>query len=123
VSVVKTALAGSNGNAYQDHVTGIGKAGLFLSVQTDIAARVRFYTNESARNADVDRQIVRNPDRGSGCLLELITEPNVVYQITPSVNYFNMDATTTARLGLTVNNLSGAGTSVDVTVKALILQE
>lgn len=123
VTALAVAVSGELGENYTGHITGLGRAGVFLTVQTDKAAWVRFYTNDAAAAADAGRDQNENPDRGSGVLLELVTEADVVYQITPAVQYFNLDSPTQARLAIGVQNISGTPSPVSLTVDALVLEE
>ena len=100
----------------------LGKAGTFLTVTTSHAAWVRFYSDSDSRTADLRSDKTTAPARGSGVLLELITEGAESYKVTPTVGYFNLDATPTSKIYARVTNLTEATEDVTVDVTALVIE-
>ena len=103
-----------------------GKAGMFISVTTDQPAWVRFYSDANTRAADIasERAMDENPTRGSGVLLEVITDGTSVYKITPALHYFNAeDPDPQGRLAVAITNTDGTATQdIQLTVEVLPLE-
>ena len=97
-------------------------SGTFLKVQTDHAAWITFYATEAQRTADASRGQTTAPDRGSGVLLEVVTQGAETYFITPAVGYFNAEDTPVSQIPMKVVNLSGAQQPITVTVDAIRLE-
>jgi len=93
-----------------------GKTGWISLIQTNVAARVRIYATDSARTADLLRNIGNVPVSGSGLVAEAITTPNGLSIImTPMASFANMETPIVNTLPISVTNLSGITTSVVVT--------
>lgn len=97
-------------------VTGTGRAGQFISIQTDVAAWVTLYCSQDARTADASRLETEDPAPGSGVLAEVITTTGQTITVTPAVNFFNLEATPAAELYAKVVNKSGVANTVTVTL-------
>lgn len=120
VSVATPSLA-NQAPANIDFV-GIGKSGTFVTVETDVAAWVTFYTDSVSRANDSARSQVVSPSLGSGVLLEVITTGAQTIRITPAINYFNDDAVLVPNLVAKVVNISGATSVVNTTVDVVTLE-
>ena len=121
--LVQSLLAGDTTNGWLDSA---GKAGMFISVKTDRPAWVRFYTDPISRADDVvNRQAMdENPTRGSGVLLEVITDGTSTYSITPVVNYFNNELPEPqGRLAVAITNTDATtARDIQLTVEVLVIE-
>ena len=98
---------------------GLGEAGSFVQVTTNVPAWVRFYPTAGLRAGDVTRQIDEDPAPGSGVLLELRTQTaNQTLVITPGAIYYNNDTLPDQALYCRVQNQGDATALVNVTVRA-----
>ena len=116
----------SAGDTANGWLESAGKAGMFISVTTDRPAWVRFYTDPISRADDVVNRpaMDENPTRGSGVLLEVITDGTSTYNITPVVNYFNSEKPDPqGRLAVAITNTDGDATfDIQLTVEVLPLE-
>ena len=119
-NVVTSSLA--DGASEDVVLTGTGKAGQFISVTTDRAAWVTIYTDTASRTADAGRAETIDPAPGSGVLMEVISTGAETVRVTPAAGYFNDEATPAAELYLKVVNKSGSTSTVQVDVKATVLE-
>lgn len=98
---------------------GLGEAGSFVQVTTNVPAWVRFYPTSGLRAGDVTRQIDEDPAPGSGVLLELRTQTaNETLVITPGAIYYNNDTLPDQALYCRVQNQGDTTALVNVTVRA-----
>ena len=103
-------------------ITGTGKAGQLLSVETDQAAWVTVYCTQAARTSDASRLETEDPAPGSGVLLEVVTTGAQEVLVTPAVNYFNFETTPASELYAKVVNKSGATNTITVTLSIVTTQ-
>jgi hypothetical protein len=90
---------------------------------TSVAAWVRLYSDSASQTADANRLPTADPVAGSGLMAEVITTPGRLMQrITPGIMGFNLDNPVTNNIYVTVTNLSGASSSVTVTLTVLQLE-
>lgn len=122
-SSIVTTTSSLADQASEDVVfTAAGKSGMFLTVETDRAARVVFYTSTAARTADAGRSSNIQPTSGSGVLLEVITAGLGTVVVSPSVNYFNIDSVVSSDMVAKIENRSGSSSAVEVTLQVLSLE-
>jgi len=122
-SSIVTTTSSLADQASEDVVfTAAGKSGMFLTVETDRAARVVFYTSTAARTADAGRSSNIQPTSGSGVLLEVITAGLGTVVVSPSVNYFNIDSVVSSDMVAKIENRSGSSSTVEVTLQVLSLE-
>ena len=100
-------------------LTGTGKAGQFLSVTTDRPAWIVFYADEASRTSDSSRLETDSPSPGSGVLMEIITTAGETIIVSPSVSYFNNEASPVASLPLKVTNKDASTQAVQVDVSLI----
>ena len=100
-------------------ITGTGKAGQLISIQTDVAAWVTLYCSQATRTSDASRLEIEDPAPGSGVLAEVITTSAETIFVTPAVNYFNLESTPVTEVYAKVVNKSGASNTVTVTLTIL----
>lgn len=98
------------------------KAYNLMSIQTDAAAWVRLYVTDAARTADASRNQNTDPAPDAGVIAEVITTGAQTILITPGVFGFNNEATVTNVIPAKVTNLSGASSTISVTIKILPLE-
>lgn len=103
-------------------LTGVGKAGQLVAIETDQAAWVTVYASQATRTADASRAQTEDPEAGSGVLLEVITTGAQTIMVTPSVNYFNYESVVTNELYLKVVNKSGSTQSITTTLTVIPLE-
>lgn len=100
-------------------ITGTGKTGQLLSIETSHAAWVTVYVSQATRTADSGRAETTDPDPGSGVLAEVITAGAETVLITPCVNHFNNETVVADELYLKVVNKSGSAATITVTLKVM----
>ncbi|WGL30513.1 hypothetical protein SCRES1_gp86 [Synechococcus phage S-CRES1] len=100
-------------------LTGVGKAGQLIAIETDQAAWVTVYASQAVRTADASRPQTQDPEGGSGVLLEVITTGAQTIMVTPSVSYFNYESVTTDELYLKVVNKSGSTQAITTTITVI----
>jgi hypothetical protein len=103
-------------------ISGTGKAGQLLSIETDAAAWVTLYVSQATRTADASRAETTDPNPGSGVLAEVITTGAQTVLSTPSTAFFNDEATPASELYLKVVNKSGASAAISVTLKVIPIE-
>ena len=135
---VLTATGGSNVPQIQDltgtttsiaddataelNITGY-KAYTLFKIETDAAAWVRVYTDDTSRDADQTRSEGADPSPGSGVIAEVRTTTAESILITPGIMGFNNDSPRTTTIYLSVTNRSGSASTVTVTLTALQIGE
>ena len=99
-------------------ITGTGRAGQFLKVESSGPAWVVFYSSRAARTADIGRSSSTNPTQGDGVMLELFFDVAESISITPSALYWNDDVNEGAEIYAKVTNrgTSAAAITIDTTV-------
>ena len=100
-------------------ITGTGKTGQLLSIETSHAAWVTVYASQATRTADSGRAETTDPAPGSGVLAEVITTGAETILITPCVNHFNDETVVADELYLKVVNKSGSAATITVTLKVM----
>lgn len=100
-------------------ITGTGKTGQLLSIETSHAAWVTVYASQATRTADSGRAETTDPSPGSGVLAEVITTGAETVLITPCVNHFNNETVVADELYLKVVNKSGSAATITVTLKVV----
>lgn len=110
-------------NNATDNITITGfKSYMLLKVQTSAAAWVRLYTDTASRTADATRDILTDPNPGSGVLAEFITSGAQTVLVTPAVLGFSGESFPTTSIPVAVTNKSGATTTITVTLTLLQLE-
>ncbi|MEI6616035.1 MAG: hypothetical protein WCL59_05590 [Cyanobium sp. ELA507] len=102
---------------------GLGRLGHFLAISTDTPGWVSFYNSAAAREADGSRPITRDPEPGSGVLLDLATTSSALtIKAPPGGTYFSSEpAAATPLLRVMVRNTGTAQAAIAVTVTAVVL--
>lgn len=121
-SVDVTTASIANGASDDVTLSATGKAGTFVSIETDVAAWVVVYTDQASRTSDVGRAETTDPTPGSGVLVEVITAGAQTIVITPTAGYFNNETIPVDELYLKVTNKSGFTNTVTVTATVLPLE-
>ena len=128
VSGLKTrgALAGTTSSLADDgsanlDITGY-KGYALLAIEVDRAAWVRVYTHSSARSADASRVQTEDPAPDAGVIAEVITTGAAVVQIAPGAIGYSFEGTPSTTIPCRVTNLSGASSTVEVTLTAIQLE-
>lgn len=104
------------------NITGYKAYSLF-KIETDAAAWVRVYTDDTSRDADQTRSEGADPSPGSGVIAEVRTTTAESILITPGIMGFNNDSPRTTTIYLSVTNRSGSTSTVTVTLTALQIGE
>lgn len=115
-----TSSLSNNSSANLD-ITGF-KSYALMAIQTDRAAWVRIYANGSSRTADASRTQTTDPAPDAGVIAEVITTGAQTVLISPGVFGFNFEGTPTTNIPCAVTNLSGATSTVAVTLSILQLE-
>ena len=105
---------------------GLGRLGHFLVISTDAPGWVSFYSSAAAREADGSRPINRDPEPGSGVLLDLATTASALtIAAPPGGTYFSSDGGTAPNsaplLRVLVRNTGTAQAAIAVTVSVVVL--
>ena len=93
-----------------------------LSIQTDAAAWVTLYTDQTSRTADAGRNETTDPLPGSGVIAEVITTAAQTQIITPATIGWNNEATPVAAVYAKVVNKSGGTAAITVTITVVQLE-
>ena len=123
VSVTRTSTPLLPGASALLDLPGLGRLGHFLTVSTDAPAWLSFYSSAAAREADGSRPISRDPEPGSGVLLDLATTVAAL-SITapPGGTYFSAEsAPPVPPLRALVRNTGSSQAAIAVTVTAVVL--
>ena len=134
VSVTRTSTPLLPGASALLDLPGLGRLGHFLSVSTDAPAWLSFYSSTAAREADGSRPISRDPEPGSGVLLDLATTADALsVAAPPGGTYFCSDgspagaagsgtgSTSVPPLRALVRNTGSSQAAIAVTVTAVVL--
>lgn len=98
------------------------KGYVLYKIQTSDAARVRIYTSEAARLADVLRPEGVNPAAGAGVVADIVSTGAETILITPGAIGFSTETVPTAIMHFTITNKSGATAAITVTFTVLQLE-
>lgn len=111
----------ANGASVSTTIT-LAKTARILSIELDRAARVALYATTAIRDADVGRAVLVDPPNGT--YLEVVSTGAATYYMsgTASGLVSNMETTPTTSIAVNVYNLSGASSTVTVTVTYLKLE-
>jgi len=102
--------------AHGTSTVAVGKSALLLSIECDVAARIRLYCTAAARTADSARAAGVAPPQGAGLLLEFITTVSFLgAPLTPGVIAHNDDTTPTGVIYANVQPDTSPTASVDLT--------
>ena len=94
-----------------------------MQINLSDAAWCRIYSSSQARTNDVNRNVGEDPDPGSGVLAEVITSGQNQQQIiTPFTVGGNTESPVSTNIYVTVENLSGANTTITATLTILQLE-
>jgi hypothetical protein len=129
VTVTRTTTPMLPGSSALLDLPGLGRLGHFLAVSTDAPAWVSLYSSAAAREADGSRPISRDPEPGSGVLLDLLTTTGgEVIGAPPGGTYFCSDFDPAAAppgaqpsLRALVRNTGSSQVAIAVTVTAVVL--
>ena len=97
-------------------ISGTGKTGQLLSIETSAAAWVTVYSSQAARTADNNRSESTDPAPGSGVIAEVATTDAQTLLFTPVAGFCNSEDTPVSELYLKVVNKSGAAAEITVTL-------
>ena len=88
-----------------DYITiTVAKTYVLHKIETDKAAWVTLYTDQTSRTADANRNETTDPLPGSGVIAEVITTGSTVQKITPGTIGWNDDGTPSSNAYLKVVN-------------------
>jgi len=115
-----TSSLADDGSANLD-ITG-HKGYALLAIEVDRAAWVRVYTHSAARSADASRAQTEDPASDAGVIAEVITTGASTVQIAPGAIGYSFEGTPSTTIPCRVTNLSGAASTVEVTLTAIQLE-
>lgn len=99
-------------------VLNLAHAYKIYRIVSDKAARIRLYTSQAARDADLARPIGTDPEGDHGCLLDFVTtDGDLDWALSPVVDGYTLDGS--ALVWFAVQNL-GATTDNEVTLYTMI---
>jgi hypothetical protein len=91
-------------------------------IQTDAAAWVRIYSDDTARSIDSGRNIDTDPINVFGLVAEVVTTSADTVKMTPGVIGFNDETPVSNTVYLNVTNLSGTTRTITVTLTLVQLE-
>lgn len=95
----------------------LGAPGAVLrTIESDKAARARFYAVASAQSTDADRAFTTAPPAGVGVLGDFVWLTSHVKYVSPHLDLFNADDPADNTIYLTVQNLTGATNEITLTL-------
>lgn len=110
------------GVGYTD-ITGFKSYALMRVGLSHTEARVRIYTDENSRNADVNRDFGVQHTNTVGLITDIQPEGGLNYQLfAPYILGGNLDGPPTNKIYVSINNLSGITTSLSATLTILQLE-
>ena len=109
-------------NTAADLTITAAKTYVLHQIETDKAAWVTLYTDDTSRTSDANRTELEDPVSGSGVIAEIVTVGPTQQKITPGTIGFNYDATPSTNVYLKVVNKSGSTGTVKVTLTYLALE-
>jgi len=123
VSVTRTSTPLLPGSSALLDLPGLGRLGHFIAISTDAPAWVSLYSSAAAREADGGRPLSRDPQPGSGVLLDLATTTeSLTVTAPPGGTYFVADGSAaTPLLRALVRNTGTAQAAIALTVTAVVL--
>jgi hypothetical protein len=125
VTVTRTTIPLLPASSALLDLPGLGRLGHFIAISTDAPAWVSFYSSATAREADGSRPISRDPEPGSGVLLDLVTTTTgESIAAPPGGTYFSSEVTTSSPqppLRALVRNTGTSQVAIAVTVTAVVL--
>lgn len=120
VSVISASLAG---NAEWTGTIPLGKSYRMISILTDRPCRVRIYSTAAKRIADASRPIGTDPTGTHGVLLEYVSISDTLGgPLSPIVDGSNLETTPTINASISIQNLSGATSTVRVDIVRFVTE-
>ncbi len=121
-TVNHTTASVASGSTVQN-VIDIGySAALLMSLEADIACRVRLYSTSSARAADLARTDSTDPAAGIGVLCEYIFTGSEVIGAEPPIILKNMDGSPTNEIYYAIENRSGSTDTIALVLTILPME-
>lgn len=112
----------STGVGYTD-VTGFKSYALMRVGLSHTEARVRIYTDNNSRNADVNREFGVQQTNIVGLVADIMMDSGIDYKIfAPYIIGGNFESSPTDTIYLTINNLTGVTTSLSASLTILQLE-
>ena len=112
----------SSGGIGNTDISGF-KTYLLLKVGISTAAWIRIYTDSDSRSNDASRPINIDPTSGSGIVAEFVSVGATTIKTGPSLIGYNDDDPEENIIYMSVNNLSGISTSIEVNLTILKMEE
>jgi hypothetical protein len=95
----------------------LGANGVVLrTIATDKAARVRFYAVPSVQSTDETRAFTTAPQAGIGVLGDFVWLTSHTKYVAPHLDLFNADDPPSNTIYVTVQNLTGATNTIEITL-------
>lgn len=117
-----TAASLADGASADLTLKGVARSGQFISVETNHAARVVFYSSQAARTADASRPLGTEATPGTGVIMEVVTTGAQTLEMTPAVMYHNTEPGAAGELYVKVENRSGSLASIAVTTTVVPIE-
>jgi len=119
--VITTASLAANADE-SSFVTLVTAGAILLTIAVDRACRVRFYTTQAARDADLTRTESTKPTAGTGVLAEFVIPGASTVHTSPPAVLANGDGPVAKKIWYTIRNESGATHTVAVTITILPIE-
>jgi hypothetical protein len=104
------------------NISNAYKGYAIYKIQTNAAAWVRIYSDDTARSIDSGRNIDTDPINVFGLVAEVVTTSADTVKMTPGVIGFNDDSPVSNTVYLNVTNLSGTTRTITVTLTLVQLE-
>ena len=99
------------------------KSYILQKIQTNVAAWVTVYTDQTSRTNDASRAETTDPTPGSGVIAEVITTGSQTQILSPGVIGWNNDGTPSTNAYVKVVNKSGGNAQITVTLHFVKLED
>ena len=139
--VIFASSGGGGGSSLQSRTTGsvttssiandassnititAAKSYILQKIQTNVAAWVTVYTDQTSRTNDASRAETTDPTPGSGVIAEVITTGSQTQILSPGVIGWNNDGTPSTNAYVKVVNKSGGNAQITVTLHFVKLED
>ena len=117
-----TAPSIANGASTNITITA-AKSYILQKIQTNVAAWVTVYTDQTSRTNDASRAETTDPTPGSGVIAEVITTGSQTQILSPGVIGWNNDGTPSTNAYVKAVNKSGGNAQITVTLHFVKLED
>jgi hypothetical protein len=99
----------------------LGKCGILFSLTVNQPCWLTMYSSEASRTSDATRLITADPIAGSGVLVDIYPTSASTIALSPSVLFFNTDATTSEAVYFKLVNKASSTQAIQINLKGFRL--